>query len=140
MSNEEQFLKAVGRASLMAGPLFLALMLLFQYQISAPEPLPIGMGDIPAIIGSTILLVPLTMLVGACLAFPVCLVAGGILFHLANWLPLARPAALWIGVGAGAALAISIGLFNSFDDSGSLAFIVTAMACAALIRSRFHWD
>lgn len=140
MSNDEQFLKAIGRASLIAGPLFLALTLLIQFQLTATEPLSISWRDVPTMIGSGLLLIPLSMLVGACLAFPVCLVMGGILFHLANWLPLMRPAALWLGVGAAAGFAITYGLLDSYGDAGSLAFIATATACAGLVRSRFRWD
>ena len=140
MSNEEQFLNAVGRASLCAGPLFFALMLLIQYQQLAPQTHSIAWHDLPPIIGASLIVIPLTVAVGACVAFPVCLVMAGILFHLANWLPLARPAALWIGAGAGAAVGIAYALFDGFGDAETVAFTGTAMACAALVRSRFHWD
>lgn len=140
MSNEEQFLQAVGRASIMAGPLFTALFALLQYQASAPEAFAIAWRDLPRLAGSTLLLVPLTMMVGACLAFPVCLILGGVLLFFANRLPLARPMVLWMAIGGGAALGISHSLFSTTLDAGALAFMGTAMACAALVRSRFHLE
>ena len=140
MTNEEQFFKAVGRTSLVAGPLFLLLLLLLEYQASMPDPLVIRSSDVTEIMGTIPVVIPLTVLVGACLAFPTCLILGGILFHLANLAPLVRPAVLWIAVGGGAAFALSWGLFDATNGSGAMAFTATAMACAALVRSHFHWD
>ena len=140
MSNDDQFLGAIGRATIMAGPLFLGLYLMLAYQDSAPTPLTVQSGDLIVFVPAAIGLVLLSIVVGAVLAFPVCLVAGGMMFFLADHVPLARPTALWLIAGGGLALATSHALFDSIDDVGTLAFAGTAAACAALIRSRFHWD
>ena len=140
MPNEERLLGAVGQASLVAGPLFVALMLLLGYQEMAGQTLPLHAADLVEMLVPAILLLMVSAFVGACLAFPVCLVMGGTMLLLANRLPLARPTVLWIAVGGGSALASTYLMFDTIDEVGALAFAGTAMGCAVLVRSSFHWD
>jgi hypothetical protein len=140
MSNEGLLFKAVRRASIPAGPLFLALLGMLEFQADLPEPLVIADAGFVEFLAVMLIIIPVTVIVGTCLAFPVCLIMGGMLLLLANRFPLARPTALWIAIGAGAAIAINHELFGAVAESGALAFAGTAAACGALVRSCFHWD
>ena len=140
MPSEDPLFKAAAKASLLAGPLFLVLLLMLQYQASAPAPLAFGSEELIGAVAGFAALLMLSSLVGAMLAFPTCLIMGGFLLFVANRVPLARPLVLWVVVGAGTALAITQLLFNSTGSVWALAFAGTAMACAGLVRLRFHWD
>ena len=136
MPSGQELAGAAGRASLFAGPIFLALLTLLSFGEGAGRTIEVNLLQLlPAL-----LLIPLSVLVGVVVAFPTCLIAGSFLALVANVLPMVRSTALWLMIAAGIALAIVDALAGFSPGSASFAFILTAVACAAIVRTRLHWD
>lgn len=135
MDDTRNLVKASGGAALVAGPIFLILMVLLSYQDQAGAVMQFDVAVIP---GSLLMLL-FSILFGAFLAFPTCLLVGGALGTIGAALPLLRSASLWLLVAGG----IGFGIITAFGlDLGAetLAFIITAIACAGIVRARLHWD
>ncbi len=135
MDDTRNLVKASASSALVAGPTFLTLVALFTYQDDAGA---VVQFDVAAIPGSLLLLL-FSILFGAFLAFPTCLLVGGVLGTIGAALPLLRSTALWLLVAGG----IGFGIIAAFGlDLGAetLAFIFTAIACAGIVRARLHWD
>lgn len=135
MDDRPSLLKACGMASLVAGPLFVTLFALFSSQEQAAAVMQFKFGSLAAFL----FLLPVSTAFGAIIAFPTCVLVGGALAALAARLPLLRATALWLLVAGGTGLALTIAMGFDFGG-GSIAFSLTAIACAAIVRSRLHWD
>ncbi len=132
--------KGVALASVVAGPLFVSLLVLFGYEDAAPASFPVGAGDLAQVTYGFAFVIPMSMIVGIVLAFPTCLIAGVVLRFIADRISIARSPVFWIGIGAGLAFGI---LERGFDGAGAVetyAFLGTAMACAGIVRSRLVWE
>lgn len=140
MPNHLTLFRAAARAAVVAGPLFLGLFLLFGYVAAAPASFPVTTHDILTVLAAALFVVPVSMVVGIVLAFPTCVIAGGSLWFVGSRLHIARSLVLWIGVGAVLALASIDLLFAQPSDDASYAFIGTASACAAIVRSALVWE
>jgi hypothetical protein len=135
MDDTRNLLTASASAAIVAGPIFVILVALLSYQDDAGAVMHLDSAAIP---GSLLLLL-FSILFGALLAFPTCLLVGGVLGTIGAALPLLRSAALWLLVAGG----IGFGVITGFGlDLGAetLAFIFTAIACAGIVRARLHWD
>jgi len=128
---------SAARASLAAGPAFTLQLMLFAYVQSAPTTF--SNSDLGAFIYLPWVLIA-SCVVGTLGAFPTCLIAGGILWHVAERSVLARPLVVWIATGAGLAILIIQQLAWTGFEAAAYALVGTAMACAALVRNFVDWD
>ena len=140
MPNENSLAKAAALAAVIAGPLFLTLLALFDYEESAPCTFPLDWSEVLSGAPVLFFLLVVSVIIGAALALPTCLVAGGILRFLGDRVPITRPLIIWIGIGTGIALAVLEIGFGEVNSIASYAFIGTAMACAAIVRTRLVWE
>lgn len=135
MDDTRNLVTASASAAIVAGPVFLTFITLLSYQDQAGAVMHI---DVAAIPGSILLLL-FSVLIGALLAFPTCLLVGGALGTIGAALPLLRSTALWLVVAGGIGFAILTG-FGLDLGAETLAFIFTAIACAGIVRARLDWD
>lgn len=138
-SDDFPVVEAAARASMVAGPLFLVLLMLFGYVDSAPDSYPVTFRDLPSIPIFLFGLVPLAVIVGALMAFPTCAILGRALWLVGSRVPLARPLVVWVAVAVAAALII-LHFISSDPGAAGLAFIGTAVGCSAVVRSRLGWN
>lgn len=136
MPSGESVAGAAGRASIAAGPIFLVLVALMGISEFVSQPIELSILQIFPVLA----LLFLSVLVGAIVAFPLCLVAGLLLAAIGGVLPLARAMAFWLMVAAAMAVAIFDVTLGFAPNAASLAFTLTAVACAAMVRTRLHWD
>ena len=136
MPSGENVAGAAGRAAVAAGPIFLVLVSLLGISELAAQPIELSMLQVFPILA----ILFLSVLVGAIVAFPLCLVAGLLLAAIGGVLPLARAMAFWLMVAAAMAVAIFDATVGFTPSAASLAFTLTAVACAAMVLTRLHWD
>lgn len=135
MAETRNLTKASLRAGIIAGPLFLALATMLLFQDQAGEVIPVSASAIP----HSLLLLALSAMFGCILAFPACLLAGSILGILASGWPLLRSTPLWLLAGGGIGVAI-VSVFGLELTSLVIAFIATAIGCAAIVRASLYWE
>jgi hypothetical protein len=140
METNHDLARAAGRAAIVAGPLFLSLLLLFELQRSAPAAVDAPFADPIGTMLVVLTLAAVSEVVGAILALPTCAAVGSGLCFLARRLPLARPLIVWIAAAAGLAVLLVHFVFGGLRSSAGYAFIGTAMACAAIVQSRLRWE
>lgn len=135
MNESRNLPKASASAAIIAGPVFLILLTLLSFQEQAGSVTQVSVAAIPG----AFLILMLSVLFGAILAFPICLLVGGALTILSSALPLFRSVAFWLLAAGGIGFGI-IAAFGFDLEAGAIAFIVTAITCAAIVHTRLHWD
>ena len=135
MAGTRNVLPAAAVAGIVAGPTFLTLATLLSFQERAGEVFSVSAAAIPA----SVLFLFLSSLFGTILAFPTCLIVGSAIGVIAAGWPIVRSPPLWLFAGGGLGVAI-ISAFGFGFGPESSAFVLTAIACAAIFRGRLDWD